>query len=366
MLTLWRYHNPKKCNLRGRQERKCKCPIWISGVGLHFDKKLKKYVIGNIKESTKLRDWSKAEAYARHYEDKGSKPEISNRATVAELEKEFLGNAKSPTGRNLAPATVIKYEQLLSPLKTFCEDKGYRYVNQLDFDVLTEFKATWKDKALSASKKIKRLRNVLNYAMTRKWIAENPALLLDIPKINLKPTLPFSEDEQKTILEHATDPKTHALIQTMLHSGLRIGDVAMLKHKSLHANRLQLHQTKTGEHVSILIPEFVADELRNLPKAAPGYFFFTGKSVAVNYVSNWQSKLAAVFADAEIEDGHSHRFRDTFSVRLLTAGVSLESVSQLLGHNSIATTQKHYSPWIKSRQDALDNELKKVMPANNG
>jgi integrase/recombinase XerD len=97
-----------------------------------------------------------------------------------------------------------------------------------------------------------------------------------------------------------------------------------------------------------LIPEFVADELRNLPKAAPAYFFFTGKSVAVNYVANWQSKLAAVFTAAGIEDGHSHRFRDSFSVRLLTAGVSLESVSQLLGHDSIATTQKHYSPWIKA------------------
>ena len=251
MLTLWRYHNPKKCNLRGRHERKCKCPIWISGVGLHFDKKLKKYIVGNIKESTKLRDWTKAEAYARHYEDKGSKPEIANRATVAELEREFLANAKSPTGRNLAPATVIKYEQLLRPLKAFCEDKGYRYVNQLDFDVLTEFKSTWKDNALSAPKKIKRLRNVLHYAMTRRWIAENPALRLDIPKINLKPTLPFSEDEIKAILENAKEPKTHALILTTLHSGLRIGDVAMLKHKSLHGNRLQLHQMKTGEHVNI-------------------------------------------------------------------------------------------------------------------
>ena len=41
-----------------------------------------------------------------------------------------------------------------------------------------------------------------------------------------------------------------------------------------------------------------------------------------------------------------------FSVDLLQKGVSLETVSQLLGHTSIMTTQKHYAPSVKTRQDA--------------
>jgi site-specific recombinase XerD len=57
---------------------------------------------------------------------------------------------------------------------------------------------------------------------------------------------------------------------------------------------------------------------------------------------------------AGVADGHSHRLRDTFSVDLLQNGVSLETVSQLLGHTSIKTTQKHYAPWVKTRQDALE------------
>ena len=50
---------------------------------------------------------------------------------------------------------------------------------------------------------------------------------------------------------------------------------------------------------------------------------------------------------------HSHRFRDSFAVGLLTAGTSVENVSRLLGHTSIKTTEQFYSPWIKTRQDAL-------------
>jgi integrase/recombinase XerD len=71
-------------------------------------------------------------------------------------------------------------------------------------------------------------------------------------------------------------------------------------------------------------------------------------------VTDWQWRLRKVYDMAGIPDGHSHRLRDTFSVELLQRGVSLEVVSKLLGHTSIKTTEKHYNPWVKTRQDALE------------
>jgi integrase len=56
-------------------------------------------------------------------------------------------------------------------------------------------------------------------------------------------------------------------------------------------------------------------------------------------------------------NGHTHRFRDTFAVALLEKGATIENVSRLLGHTSIKITERHYSPWVKSRQDALDAAL---------
>jgi integrase/recombinase XerD len=51
--------------------------------------------------------------------------------------------------------------------------------------------------------------------------------------------------------------------------------------------------------------------------------------------------------------------RGTFACSLLEAGVSIQD-AVLLGHRSVRITEKHYSPWVKSRQDALDKALQRV------
>jgi integrase/recombinase XerD len=75
---------------------------------------------------------------------------------------------------------------------------------------------------------------------------------------------------------------------------------------------------------------------------------------------NWRRTLRKVFKLAGVKGGHPHRFRDTFAVDLLLAGVPLKQVSILLGHGSIRIAEKHYSPWIRDRQDQLEANLEKA------
>ena len=48
-------------------------------------------------------------------------------------------------------------------------------------------------------------------------------------------------------------------------------------------------------------------------------------------------------------------FRDTFAVELLNKGVPIDRVSLLLGHSSVKVTEKHYAPFVKERQQQLEN-----------
>ena len=63
--------------------------------------------------------------------------------------------------------------------------------------------------------------------------------------------------------------------------------------------------------------------------------------------------------EAESPEGYDHHFRDTFAVGLLQAGVPMERVSVLLGHSSIKVTEKHYSPWVRARQEQLEADVRR-------
>src|SRR2546430_9853385 len=61
---------------------------------------------------------------------------------------------------------------------------------------------------------------------------------------------------------------------------------------------------------------------------------------------------------AGVPGRHAHRLRDSFSMELLLAGVPIERVSILLGHQSVRITEKHYAPWVWARQEQLEADVR--------
>ena len=208
----------------------------------------------------------------------------------------------------------------------------------------------------------------IRFCVRAKWMEENPAEELQSPKIKMAPTLPFEEEEERAILDACDLYKTHnkhgrrsperlrTFVLTLRYSGLRIGDVATLETKRLKDNKLQLYTHKTGVMVFVPLPPFVADALRVQASlnSNPDYFFWTGKSKVKCVTVIWQRALGTLFNKAGVVGGHPHRYRDTFAVSLLLAGVPIQTVATLLGHSSTAVTEKHYSPWVAARQNELE------------
>ena len=345
MISVYRRHNAVRCKLTKRTEIKCKCPIWASGTDANGL---------TVRASLKTRDWLRAQNTAREWDISGKRPKPSTRATIAELDAAFMQEAEA---RNLASETKRKYRVLFRQLTTFAQTKGLRFVNEMDVSFLSDFRATWKDKPLSATKKLEQLRGICKFALARKWIPDNPALALAMPQVKPNPTLPFSDEEIERILKAATVPRVRAFILTMRFAGLRISDAAKLSRANLTGNELQLYTQKTGSPVRVPLPKFVADALRAVSNRNGDYFFWTGEGKITTVCGFWRNRLGKVFKRAKVAKGHSHMFRDTFAVRLLESGVSLEDVSVLLGHESIKVTEKHYSPWIQTRQDRLSIEV---------
>jgi integrase/recombinase XerD len=146
-----------------------------------------------------------------------------------------------------------------------------------------------------------------------------------------------------------------AFVLLLRYTGLRIRDVTCLEQGRISDGRIFLYTQKTKTPVLLPLHEAALESMAVLPPAR--YFFWSGDGNPKSAVGDWQRSLRKLFTIAGITNGHAHRFRDSFAVELLLKGVSLEDVATLLG-NTIRVAEKHYSPWVQKRQDALEAAVK--------
>jgi integrase-like protein len=92
----------------------------------------------------------------------------------------------------------------------------------------------------------------------------------------------------------------------------------------------------------------------------PKAHIFSGRDSRLPKPQRESGKLKRLFVSAGVPDGHAHRFRDTFSVEPLLAGVPIERVSILLGHQSVRITEKYYAPWVRARQEQLEADVRRT------
>lgn len=266
-----------------------------------------------------------------------------------------------------------KYGLLFRELIFFSQDKGIRYLTELDVTTLRAFCEGWTQGGRTQQKKLDRLRAFLRFALESDWIATNPAKRIQGPKVTDKPTMPFSQDEMLRIYSACdkypdcygrtgewTGHRLKALVLLMRYSGLRIGDAVRLPRDRIVDDKLFLYTQKTGVPVRVPLPEFVVTELNSVRSASQRYYFWSGTSDKDGVARNYMRYLAKLFHLAGIKNGHSHQLRDTFAVSLLLEGVRIERVSVLLGHSSVRITEKHYAPWVKERQEQLEADVRRT------
>ena len=348
MLTIYRRHL-KSCEHRaeGRTYRRCHCPIWVDG-----------FLAGQeMRESLGTRDWQKANEKILEWEAKNEiTVEVAAPITVDAAWEKFLEDA---TARGLQADSLRKYRQLKRLMGDFAKLNGLLYLKQFDVEMTRAFRSTWTLRNLAAAKRLDYLRAFFRLTQDNGWIAENPAKKLKPPKTVNPPTLPFSRQEMKAILAACGSAEVRALVLLMRHSGLRIGDAVSLAADRIHDGKLMLRTAKTSTVVWCPLPPFVIAMLEAV-KRPNGYFFWTGQSKRSSVADTWRKRLAPVFKAALVLGAHPHRFRDTFAVELLLAGVPLERVSILLGHASTRITEKHYAPWVPERQEQLEADVRRT------
>ena len=279
--------------------------------------------------------------------------------TVGEACRAYLRDLQA---RNLSKSTQEGYRALFRHLQAYAAPLGVSSLEDLDRATMRRWREGWNWAYSTQALRLSQLKTFFAHALRERWIRESPVQDMRAPKNDSRPTNPLEPSEVRALLKASKrKPREQALILLLRYSGLGIGDAATLGRDAVQDNGdLVLRRAKTGELVTVALPSEVAAALDAVRKPGREHYFWTGRSEPVTVAKYWRQRLRKVADDAGVEGFHPHRLRDTFAVSLLLNGVLMQDVSTLLGHGSLATTEKHYAPWNLARRERLGRIVRKV------
>lgn len=260
--------------------------------------------------------------------------------------------------RGLAKNSVENYTRDIKKLIFFLEENEIKEspvfisettIQQFIYEVSKEVNAR------SQSRIISGLRSFFNYLIFENYRKDNPTSLLETPKIGRKlpDTLAMQEIDSimnQIDLSHPQGERNRALLETLYSCGLRVSELITLQISDLYfeegfikvigkgdKQRFVPINTETQKYMTIYM-----NHIRNHLKIKKGYedtLFLNrrGKQLTRNMIFMIIKDLAE---KAGIKKKISpHTFRHSFATHLLENGADLRSIQQMLGHESITTTE---------------------------
>lgn len=264
--------------------------------------------------------------------------------------------------RQYSQHSITAYAKDLSELAIYIDnEKLENNIKAVDFYVLRGFITTLYDKELSKSsieRKISTLKSFFKFLYRRGIIEDNPARMLKFPKKEKYLPNVFNVDDIFTLLD-LPDKSTpmgmrDALILELLYgTGVRVSELVGLDRNAVDLNGMRILVRGKGkkERIVPLAPEIVSlikDYYRVMYDIVSEGRMVESDALIINRLgSRMTDRTIRRIVEAYLKkaglplDYSPHSFRHTFATHLLEGGADLRSIQELLGHESLATTQKY-------------------------
>lgn len=270
---------------------------------------------------------------------------------IHEAHKKFIEHLK---GQGRSSATVLAYGKDIEQLRDFLIELNKQHVHEINSKDLQAFMAKLSKEGYtpkSISRKTNSTKTFFRFLKVNDYITDDPATLLEHPKFEMKPPRILTKTEYRALRDAArSDVRMSAIIELLLQTGLRIGELAKLKISDVKFGNNgkigELHIPAGESYPERTVPLNKAAEtalkayLEMRPKTKDETLFVTktGKPLLVR---NIRTAIDRYFKLAGIKDAKVNDLRHTFVAHHLMAGTSLVLVSKLAGHKRLATTEKY-------------------------
>lgn len=259
--------------------------------------------------------------------------------------------------RSFSENTINSYKSDIIQLFDFCSSKDIHSVTNISQEILEEYLVDIQSNSISKrsqARKISSIKALFHFLEIEGIIEVNPCDKIDTPKISRNIPDVLSLEEVERIL-HSIDlskpfgHRNRAMIETLYSCGLRVSELINLKISNLYLKDGFIKVEGKGSKQRLVpIGEIAINQIVNyynirkkgkVSKEAEDILFLnrSGKKLTREMVFIIIKSLAQ---EAGIEKNISpHTFRHSFASHLIENGADLRAVQEMLGHESILTTE---------------------------
>ena len=292
---------------------------------------------------------------------------VKNFVTYLEIEK------------NRSPNTVRTYKTDLELFLEFASATGIKNLDSLELNTFRLWLADQKKKGSSnstISRRSSTVRVFSTWAFQKGLIKTDPAVRLISPKVNrtlpnvlaqkqasnLMQTASNLDDEENSVTIRMRD---HAILEVLYSSGIRVSELTGLDIKDLDLTRCTMRVISKGNKERVVpfgqpakeaIQTYLTKARAELANEKSGNALFLG--TRGKRLDTRQVRRILTNAIARVEglvNVSPHDLRHSAATHMLEGGADLRIVQELLGHSSLATTQKYTHVTIERLREVFAN-----------
>ncbi len=314
--------------------------------------------------------------------------------------------------RNSSPHTILNYGNDLGQFIAYLSPPGEQppALPKITHLIIREFVGHLHERGLqksSIARKLAALRSFFKYCVREGMIKENPARLVPTPKLPKRIPSVLSAEEMNGFLNELAGagpaaaggrlpakksaggaamgskpagseglllPRDRALLELLYAAGLRVSELTGLNLEDMEQNERMLRVRGKGNKERIVPYGRKAQEAlekywplreqlllqsygsRGMRRAAPRtdavFLNYAGSRLTQRSVGRIVKKYVKL---VNINwDLHPHSLRHAFATHLLADGADLRAIQELLGHQSLSTTQKYTHASIRQLMEIYD------------
>jgi len=312
--------------------------------------------------------------------------------------------------RNSSPHTVLNYGKDLQQFVAYLSPPRERVpsIGRITHQVIREYMGHLHSQGLqksSIARKLASLRSFFKHCVREGMLKENPARLVPTPKLPKRIPSVLSAEEMNGFLNQLSEPekspdatksaqalalprpakravsadeglfikRDRALLELLYAAGLRVSELTGLNLADMDRGEKMLRVRGKGNKERIVPYGRKAQEALEsywpvreqlLLQTGPGrrrrgpadsaaiFLNYTGRRLTQRSVGRIVKKYVRL---ANINwDLHPHSLRHAFATHLLADGADLRAIQELLGHQSLSTTQKYTHASIRQLMDIYD------------